>query len=120
MANTAPPVPQETEIIEELNTERKPTKDGRRRRRISVSLPVHVRPFDTRFAEIEDVGHVQNFTRDGLYFVTCMPHYFRGMRLIVTFPFGDNVSAHRRFLGEVVRLEERLKGTTGIAVKFLL
>jgi hypothetical protein len=120
MATTILPAPQETEIIEELKSERTALKDGRRRRRIHVSLPVHVRPFDTRFAEIEDVGQVQNFTRDGLYFLTCMPHYFKGMRLIVTFPFGDNVSAHRRFLGEVVRLEENQKGTTGIAVKFLL
>ncbi|HTZ72741.1 MAG TPA: hypothetical protein VMB47_02385 [Candidatus Aquilonibacter sp.] len=120
MATTAPPTSQETEIIEELKAERTASTDGRRRRRLNVSLPVHVRPFDTRFAEIEDVGEVQNFTRDGLYFVTCMPHYFKEMRLIVTFPFGDNVSAHRRFLGEIVRLEERQKGTTGIAVKFLL
>jgi hypothetical protein len=61
-----------------------------------------------------------NFTRDGLLFVSCMPHYFMGMRLIVTFPFGDNVSAHRRFLGKVVRLEERPNGTSGVAVRFLL
>ncbi len=115
MANTAllePP--------SETTSEREGTKEGRRRKRLYVPLPVHVRPFDTRFAEIEDVGEVVNFTRDGLYFVTCMPHYFMGMRLIVTFPFGDNVSAHRRFLGEVVRLEERLDGTSGVAVRFLL
>jgi hypothetical protein len=94
--------------------------DGRRRKRLSVSLPLHVRPFDTRFVEIEDIGQVVNFTRDGLLFVSCMPHYFMGMRLIVTFPFGDNVSAHRRFLGKVVRLEERPNGTSGVAVRFLL
>lgn len=112
--------PDDAAIESELNSERRQTPDGRRRRRLNVSLPVHLRPFDTRFAEIEDVGQVQNFTRDGLYFVTCMPHYFKGMRLIVTFPYGDNVSAHRRFLGEVVRLEERATNLTGIAVKFLL
>jgi hypothetical protein len=106
--------------MEELDAERERTTDGRRRKRIAISLPVHVRPFDTRFAEIEDVGEVVNFTRDGLYFVTFMPHYFKGMRLVVTFPYGDKVSAHRRFLGEVVRLEERVNGTNGIAVKFLL
>lgn len=94
--------------------------DGRKRRRIAVSLPLHVRPFDSRFAEIEDVGEVVNFTRDGLLFVTCMPHYFMGMRIIVTFPFGDNVSARRRFLGVIVRQEERPRGATAIAVRFLL
>jgi len=106
--------------LRETREESEDSKDGRRRKRIDTSLPVHARPFDTRFAEIEDVGQVVNFTRDGLYFVTFMPHYFKGMRLIVTFPFGDNVSAHRRFLGEVVRLEERSSGTNGVAVRFLL
>ena len=104
----------------EMLTEQAGSADGRRRKRIAVSLPLHVRPFDSRFAEIEDVGEVVNFTRDGLLFITCMPHYFMGMRLIITFPFGDNISAHRRFLGVVVRLEERPKGASGVAVRFLL
>ena len=73
----------------------KAPEDARTRKRLKVSLPVHVRPFDARFAEIEDVGQVVDFTRDGLYFKTSMPHYFLGMRLIVTFPFGEKVSAHR-------------------------
>ncbi len=105
---------------QEIAREQETPADGRRRKRISVSLPLHVRPFDARFAEIEDVGEVVNFTRDGILFLTCMPHYFKGMRLIVTFPFGDNVSAHRRFLGVVVRLEDRPKGSSAVAVRFLL
>lgn len=105
---------------QEIAREQDAPVDGRRRKRISVSLPLHVRPFDTRFAEIEDVGEVVNFTRDGLLFLTCMPHYFVGMRLIVTFPFGDNFSAHRRFLGVVVRMDERPKASSAIAVRFLL
>lgn len=95
-------------------------RDARRRNRLKVSLPVHVRPFDARFIEIEDVGEVVDFTRDGLYFLSCMPHYHAGMRLIVTFPYGERASAHRRFLGEVVRLEDHNSGTRGIAVRFLL
>jgi hypothetical protein len=95
-------------------------KDVRRRKRLKVSLPVHLRPFDPRFSEIEDVGQVVDFTRDGLYFLTCMPHYFVGMRLIVTFPYGDNVSAHRKFLASVVRLEHRDDQRRGIALRFLL
>jgi len=120
MAATTFTAPEEETLEDRGEKQCNQGRDGRRRRRINISLPVHLRPFDTRFAEIEDVGEVMNFTRDGLYFVTCMPHYFMGMRLIVTFPYGDNVSAHRRFLGEVVRLEERSKGATGIAVRFLL
>jgi hypothetical protein len=99
---------------------REKQKVARRRKRLLVALPLHVRPFDSRFAEIEDVGQVLDFTRDGLYFATSMPHYLVGMRLIVTFPYGDKVSAHRRFLGEVVRLEERTSGIRGVAVRFVL
>ena len=95
-------------------------RDARRRQRLKISLPVHVRPFDPRFEGIEDVGHVVNFTRDGLYFRTCMPHYFLGMRLIVTFPYGDKISAHRTFLVTVVRLENRRDRSRGVAVRFLL
>jgi hypothetical protein len=95
-------------------------KEDRRRARLQISLPVHIRPFDARFCEIGDIGEVVDFTRDGLYFATRMPHYLVGMRLIVTFPFGDKISAHRKFLGTVVRLEERTNGLTGVAVRFLL
>lgn len=94
--------------------------DGRRRKRLKVSLPLHIRPFDARFAEIEDVGQVVDFTRDGLYFVTSMPHYSVGMRVIITFPYGDKVSAHRKFLGSILRLEDQGSNRRGIAVRFLL
>jgi hypothetical protein len=101
-----------------------PTKkskgDARRRKRLKVSLPVHVSPFDARFREIEDVAQVVDFTSDGLFFVTCMPHYFVGMRLIVTFPYGDKVQTHRKFLGAVVRMEHRGNGHNGVAIRFLL
>src|ERR1700746_1828558 len=91
-----------------------------RRERLKVSLPVQVQPFDARLIDIIDVGEVSDFTRDGLYFFTCMPHYFMGMRLIVTFPFGDQASAHRRFLATIVRMDDRPDGNRGIAVRFLL
>ena len=101
-------------------TRRKASKDSRRRERLKMSLPVEIRPFDARFVEIADIGEVLDFTRDGLYFATCMPHYFVGMRLLVTFPFGEKISAHKKFLGSVVRLEDRANGSRGIAVRFLL
>ncbi|MFZ3216635.1 MAG: hypothetical protein WA192_11295 [Candidatus Acidiferrales bacterium] len=99
---------------------RKGSRDARRRERIKMSLPVEVRPFDARFMDIADVGEVLDFTRDGLYFASCMPHYFVSMRLLVTFPFGKKISAHKKFLGSIVRLEERQDGSTGVAVRFLL
>jgi hypothetical protein len=103
-----------------VEPDKKSSEDARTRKRLKVCLPVHVRPFDARFAEIEDVGQVVDFTRDGLYFKTSMPHYFVGMRLIVTFPFGEKVSAHRKFLASVVRLEHLKNDSRGIAVRFLL
>jgi hypothetical protein len=49
-----------------------------------------------------------------------MPHYFLGMRLIVTFPYGDNASARRKFLASVLRLEHREGQQRGVALRFLL
>jgi hypothetical protein len=95
-------------------------RDARRRQRLKISLPVHVRPFDARYADIEDVGQVVDFTRDGLFFRTCMPHYCVGMRLIVTFPYGEKVSAHRRMLTTVVRIDHFEDGARGVAVRVLL
>lgn len=103
-----------------LSRTRRKAADARRRKRIRLSLPVHVRPFESRLIDLEDVGEVIDFTQDGLFFVTCMPHYQVGMRLIVTFPFGQKAAAHRKFLGRVVRLDERPLGNSGVAVRFLL
>ncbi|HVB87426.1 MAG TPA: PilZ domain-containing protein [Candidatus Dormibacteraeota bacterium] len=97
-----------------------PPHDARGRKRLKVTLPVHLRPFDARYADIEDVGQVIDFTRDGLYFRTAMPHYFLGMRLIVTFPYGEKVAAHRRMLTTVVRIDRLEDGDRGIAVRVLL
>jgi hypothetical protein len=99
---------------------REPKQDARRRKRLKVSLPVHLRPFDVRFRDIEDVCLVVDFTCDGLQFTTCMPHYVVGMRLEVTFPYGDKVAAHRKFLGLIVRTKEHGNGTSGVSVRFLL
>jgi hypothetical protein len=95
-------------------------REGRKRKRIRLSLPVGVRPFDARFVNIEDVAEVHDFTQDGLFFLSCMPHYQLGMRLIVTFPYGEAAPKHRKFLATVVRVQERSCGHYGVAVRFLL
>jgi hypothetical protein len=95
-------------------------RGSRRRERLKMSLPLEVRPFDARFSDVRDVGEVIDFTRDGLFFTSCMPHYFVGMRLLVTLPFGEKISAHKKFLGSVVRVEDRANGSAGVAVKFVL
>ena len=97
-----------------------PKQDARRRKRLKLSLPVHLRPFDIRFRDIEDIGLVVDFTRDGLQFTTCMPHYLVGMRLEVTFLYGDKIKVRKKFLGLVVRAESHENGTSGVSVRFLL
>ncbi len=42
------------------------------------------------------------------------------MRLEVTFPYGDKVVAHKKFLGSIVRMEDLGDGKSGVAVRFLL
>jgi hypothetical protein len=95
------------------------SKETRRRKRIRLPLPVGVRPFDARLIDIEDVAEVRDFTQDGLFFISCMPHYQLGMRLIVTFPYGETAPKHPKFLATVVRLQERPCGHCGVAVRFL-
>ena len=95
-------------------------KSTRKRPRLKMSLPLQVQPFDARFADVRDVGEVIDFTRDGLYFASGMPHYFVGMRVVVTFPFGEKAAAQKRFLGSVVRVEDRPNGVAGVAVRFVL
>lgn len=97
----------------------KTVAEGRGRTRLKVALPVHVQPFDPRFADVADVGEVVDFSRRGLYFLTCMPHYFAGMRLLMKFPYGEKASTLKNFLGTVVRIEDREDGSVGIGVKFL-
>lgn len=100
--------------------DRKTVPEYRRRTRLKVALALHVRPFDPRFADVADVGEVIDFSRHGLYFATCMPHYFAGMRLLMKFPYGEKASTHRNFLGTVVRVEDREDGSRGVGVKFLV
>jgi hypothetical protein len=96
---------------------RKPGYEARSRKRLVMSLPLHVRPFDARYAEKEDVGEVVDFTSEGLYFETPFLHYVPGMRLTVTFPYGEKAPVQRKFTGSVLRVEHRWLGCRGVAVK---
>ena len=84
---------------------KKTNRDARRRKRLKISLPVNLRPFDARFRDLEEVGQVIDFTRDGMYCRASMTHYFVGMRLQVIFPYGDKFAVRKRFLGVIVRIE---------------
>ena len=82
-----------------------------------MSLPLHVRPLDTQDAEKEDVGEIVDFTNEGLYFSTSLLHYTPGMRLVVTFPYGEKAPVQRKFTGTVLRVEHRWLGCRGVAIR---
>lgn len=92
-------------------------RESRRRKRLKMSLPLHVRPLDERFVDQEDLGEVVDFHSEGLYFTTSKLHYAPGMKLDITFPFGENVPARRKFVGSVVRVEHRWIGSRGIGIQ---
>jgi len=94
-------------------------RDLRKRKRLKLSLAAHLRPFDPRLRDLEDIPLVVDFNRDGLHFITLMLHYFVGMKLEVTFPHGRNVTSQRKYIGSVVRIDDRGDGRSGISVKFL-
>ncbi|MGA3292992.1 MAG: hypothetical protein ABSE45_03295 [Candidatus Acidiferrales bacterium] len=81
-----------------------------------MSLPVLLRSTDEQCAEGEDVGEVVNFNSEGLYFTTTMLHYSPGMKLVVTFPYGEHAPVQRKFLATIVRVEHCWIGTRGVAV----
>jgi hypothetical protein len=91
--------------------------ESRRRKRLKVELAVHVRALDGRFADEEDLAEVVNFNSDGLYFTTSKLHYSPGMKLMVTFPYGENAPVHREFVGSVVRVEHRWIGSRGVGIR---
>jgi hypothetical protein len=92
-------------------------RESRGRKRLKMSLPLHVRPLDERFADEDDLGEVLDFNSDGLYFTTSKLHYKPGMKLDITFPFGENAPARRKFVGSVVRVEHRWIGSRGIGIR---
>jgi hypothetical protein len=94
-------------------------REARRRKRLKVELPLYVRPLDEGFADHEDLAEVVDFNTHGLYFTTSKLYYAPGMRLLVTLPYGQNVPAHRKFVGSVVRVEHRWIGSRGVGIKLL-
>ena len=92
-------------------------RESRHRKRLKMSLPLHVRPLEDGIVDQEDLGEVVNFNSHGLYFTTSKLHYTPGMKLDITFPFGENVPARRKFTGSVVRVEHRWIGSRGIGIR---
>lgn len=94
-----------------------PVSELRRARRAKISRQVRVRPSDPRDNHFEDLPVSANASKHGIYFVSRLSNYYKGMRVFVTFPF---TSAHDpmncEYLAEVVRVESLPKNRFGVAV----
>lgn len=95
----------------------RPNGERRRKRRAGVSLSIRVSPAGPKDGTFEEVRATLNASRDGFYFITPTEHYYEGMRLRVTVPYGPSAgSGSWEDNGEVVRAERRADGRLGVAV----
>ena len=93
---------------------------GERRRigRASVLIPVRLRPVQFTDGNFEDLTSTVNVSRGCLYVTTWRDSYYRGMRVLVTYPYiSSGKSTGWEYLGEVVRLETHPDGRYRIAIK---
>jgi hypothetical protein len=91
--------------------------DKRSSRRAKIAKPLRVRPSEPRDDHFEDLPISINASKEGIYFHTRRPNYYKGMRVFVTFPF---TSAHDpmncEYVAEVVRVETLPNGRFGVAL----
>ena len=89
----------------------------RRSRRAKMSRPVRVRPSEPRDEHFEDLPVSVNASKDGIYFITRLNSYYKGMRVFVTFPYNSpHDPMNCEYVAEVLRVEELPKGKYGVAV----
>ena len=78
---------------------------------------MRVRPSEPRDDHFEDLANSVNASKHGIYFISKLTNYYRGMRVFVTFPY---TSAHdpmnSEYLAEVVRIDSLPNKKFGIAV----
>ena len=88
----------------------------RRARRAKLARPLRVRPSEPRDDHFEDLPNSVNASKHGIYFVSKVPNYYKGMRVFVTFPYSANDPMSSEYLAEVVRIDALPAGKFGIAV----
>jgi len=88
--------------------------EQRRSRRAKISKPLRVRPSEPRDEHFEDVPVSVNASKEGIYFLTRRPNYYKGMRLFVTFPFASpHDPMNCEYMAEGVRVENLSHGRFG-------
>src|ERR1700747_1172780 len=98
---------------------RTPTQTERRgTRRCKITQLMRIRPSDPEKEHFEDLRGTMSVSRSGVYFQTSETGYEIGLRLFVTMPYSKEPSAiNREYLAEVVRMDPRPNGLTGIGIK---
>jgi len=88
--------------------------------RAKLAKMMRVRPSEPRDKNFEDLPVSLNVSKQGIYFHSNRPEYYKGMRLFITFPF---TFAHDpmncEYLAEIVRVEKLPNGRLGVAVHLL-
>ncbi len=95
-----------------------PDSDRRRSHRVKLAQSTRLRPSDPNFAE--EVQTTLNVSRNGIYFVTELKHYYVGMHVRVTLPYRPADPFNQDYTGAVVRVEPLDDGRLGVAVHLLL
>jgi hypothetical protein len=101
----------------------RPTSQPERRstRRCKITQLMRIRPSDPERENFEDLRGTMSVSRSGVYFQTTEKGYEIGLRLFVTMPYSNQPAAiNREYLAEVVRMDARPNGLTGIGIKILM
>jgi len=90
-------------------------------RRCKITQLMRIRPSDPEKEHFEDLRGTLSVSRSGVYFQTSETGYGIGLRLFVTMPYSNQPAAiNREYLAEVVRMDARPNGLTGIGIKILM
>ena len=94
-----------------------PKQERRQNLRARIALRVRVRTADFRDGDFEQIADTLNASRRGVYFHTPFDRYYKGMRLLIIFPYHAGASAvDLGEIGEVVRMDQKSGIPDGIAV----
>src|ERR1700690_3381642 len=95
--------------------------ENRRNRRAKIVKPLRVRPSEPRDEHFEDLPVSVNASKDGIYFHSRRPNYYKGIRVFVTFPFSSvHDPMNCEYVAEVVRVETLANGRFGVALHLMM
>ena len=93
--------------------------ERRRLARRPVFRPIRVRPSFPGDKDFDEVLGTVNAHREGIFFVTELNVYKKGLRLSVAMPYSPHTPGENEYIGEVVRVETLPDGKFGVAVHLI-